>query len=205
MIPTGRSVAVKVNKRQEILNIALKIFAKKGYYQTSVDEIASESRISKGGFYFYFPSKDDLFVSLIREFGDALVKKVEAEIKGTLSPRARLEAIFDRIFSLFVRYTALARFLLIESANGNKLFEAERQKVFDRLEGLIVSCLREAEKNGEIRMELPPELIARIWAGAVYQLIITSLRKKDMQIIEAHRDKIKEQLISSLYTQGGQK
>ena len=184
------------------MNIALKIFAEKGYHRTSVKEIATQSRISKGGLYFYFPSKDDLFISLIREFGDTLVKKISEEAEKATEPRKQLEHIFDRIISLFVRYTALARFLLIESATGNKQFEAERQRIFDQLEELIVSCLNKAQNNGEIKLEIPSVLVARIWSGAVYQLIITCLRKNEMALIEKYREQIRSQLISTLFGKG---
>jgi TetR/AcrR family transcriptional regulator, fatty acid metabolism regulator protein len=50
--------------RQRIVEAALDVFAKKGYHEATMDEIASVSQVSKGGLYFHFPRKQDLFLAL---------------------------------------------------------------------------------------------------------------------------------------------
>jgi len=53
--------------RKELLKVASKMFAKQGFYSTSVDQIAEEAGYSKGAIYSNFGSKDDLFLSVFRE------------------------------------------------------------------------------------------------------------------------------------------
>ena len=62
--------------RTRILEAAVKVFATKGYHDTKVDDIVSESSTSKGSFYFYFPSKQDIFLALSDTFADLLESKI---------------------------------------------------------------------------------------------------------------------------------
>ena len=55
-----------------ILNTAENIFAKDGYHKTSMDKIAEKSGTSKGSIYFHFPSKENLFCSLIDKLANSL-------------------------------------------------------------------------------------------------------------------------------------
>ncbi len=58
------------SKKKELLAIAEKLFLEKGYEQTSIDDVLRESGISKGGFYHYFKSKDDILSASINNIID---------------------------------------------------------------------------------------------------------------------------------------
>ncbi len=66
----GRTRAARAQgreAREELLSAALRVFARRGYQQASVDEIATEAGYSKGAVYWHFSGKDDLLTSLLRE------------------------------------------------------------------------------------------------------------------------------------------
>lgn len=75
------------NKKKEITDVAYKLFIKKGYENTSVDEIIKELGIAKGTFYYYFETKEELLENVINEILD---KEVEAAI-GILNSNLPLE------------------------------------------------------------------------------------------------------------------
>ena len=52
---------------KEILNAALKVFLKKGYSNATMEDIINETSLSKGGFYYYFKSKEDIFLMILEE------------------------------------------------------------------------------------------------------------------------------------------
>ncbi|MCV0366152.1 MAG: TetR/AcrR family transcriptional regulator [Nitrosopumilus sp.] len=62
----------KIKKR--ILDTARKTFAKNGFSNTSMDDIAFAAKVSKGGMYHHFPSKDDLFLAIFIENQDSVIK-----------------------------------------------------------------------------------------------------------------------------------
>ncbi|MCL6643180.1 MAG: TetR/AcrR family transcriptional regulator, partial [Candidatus Bipolaricaulota bacterium] len=58
--------------RERILEAAEKLFAEKGFHETAMDEIVRTAKVSKGGVYFHFPSKEELFFALLDKLADAL-------------------------------------------------------------------------------------------------------------------------------------
>ena len=63
--------------RERILEAAEVVFAENGYHDTAMDEIVRRTEISKGGVYFHFPSKEELFFALMDDLANRLVRRVE--------------------------------------------------------------------------------------------------------------------------------
>lgn len=70
------------DKVQIILDTATRYFTRYGYNKTSLDEIASEARIAKGTIYYYYQSKEDIFMSVMerkaKEFYNAMIQRIES-------------------------------------------------------------------------------------------------------------------------------
>src|SRR5690242_13284336 len=88
----------KEKQRQEreelILQAAEEVLMEKGYYDTSMDEIALRVGIAKGTVYLHFPSKEDLVAAIFKRDMQKIMEHVEATMASTLTPRAKLESIF---------------------------------------------------------------------------------------------------------------
>jgi len=69
---------VSAERKQQIYQAALACFNRKGYYQTTMDEIVVESGLSKGALYWYFDSKKTLFISLLSDFMSPMGQEWEA-------------------------------------------------------------------------------------------------------------------------------
>ena len=78
--------------RSRILEAAVNVFASKGYHDTKVDDIVSQSQTSKGSFYFYFPSKQDIFMALVDTFADLLESRLHERLSTEPSGTARVDA-----------------------------------------------------------------------------------------------------------------
>ncbi len=59
---------IRVEKRELIMNVSLKLFAAKGYHSTSVSQIAKAAKISQGLLYRYFKSKEELLLELFKQY-----------------------------------------------------------------------------------------------------------------------------------------
>lgn len=70
-------------RRNEILDTAEKIFITKGYEETSVEDILKVLQLSKGGFYYYFESKEEVLDSIIRRYTDQIVKAAQMVVDNT--------------------------------------------------------------------------------------------------------------------------
>jgi AcrR family transcriptional regulator len=78
--------------RQVILDAAAPIFAEHGYVGASLNQIILATGLTKGGFYFHFPSKLDLALAVIRDQNDRWLARVQAEVAPLPSAKERLIA-----------------------------------------------------------------------------------------------------------------
>ncbi|HWO77063.1 MAG TPA: TetR/AcrR family transcriptional regulator [Bacillus sp. (in: firmicutes)] len=76
-------------KEKRIVEEAMKLFAKKGFSSTSVQEIADEAGISKGAFYLYFKSKEELMISIFKYYYERINRKVRAIEEEGLDPKEK--------------------------------------------------------------------------------------------------------------------
>lgn len=77
-------------KQLKLLESGVKLFAEKGYHQTSIQEIATNAGISKGGFYLYFQSKEDFLTIAIEHFNEEIFQRIESVKLKNISASQRL-------------------------------------------------------------------------------------------------------------------
>ncbi len=80
--------STRVARREHILQAAMRCFARRGYYATTMEEIAAEAGIAKGAAYVYFASKEALFLALYDSWDCALADQIHAAL-AALSPAVR--------------------------------------------------------------------------------------------------------------------
>ena len=83
---------MKADERKKlILEYAKRLFSRKGYYNTQISDIVDEAKIARGTVYQYFKNKDDIFITLIRDFYNDWEKYISVEMNkidlGTISPQ----------------------------------------------------------------------------------------------------------------------
>ena len=153
-------------QRQEreslIIQAAKEVFIEKGYYETSIEEIAAKVGIAKGTIYLHFPSKEALVLAIVKKSVEMLVQEVEAVIASEKTVRARLEAI------LVFMYTGIfgeeARFFntLFNSGDLRRLLEAKKGVIRPLIEDVYAKIgvlLEEGKANGEFDATLPTAVL----------------------------------------------
>lgn len=159
------------NTRERILDAALNIFSRKGYYDTRMDEIVEEAQTSKGSIYFHFPNKEKLFIALVDQFANLLERNVKQAIELEPQGMARVQVALKAVLDTFGKYRRPAKILLVQAVGLGSIFEKKRMEVTDRFADLIRSYLDEAIAIGEIA-PTDTEVVAHAWMGAIYNLVI---------------------------------
>lgn len=77
-------------KKQRIMEESMKLFAEKGFHATSIQEIASKSEVSKGAFYLYFTSKEELTVEIFDYYTSLIMDKFDFIQQQQKDPRQKL-------------------------------------------------------------------------------------------------------------------
>ena len=157
--------------RERILEAAESVFADNGYHDALVDEIGQRTSISKGGLYFHFPSKEDLFFAVMDRLADKLVARAEKAALEAESPLEAAEAAIDEVLSTLSAQKRLAKLLIIQGYTMGNAFESKRAEVFDRFARLIGKQLQEAKEAGQIREE-NTDLASLVWLGAMNEVVV---------------------------------
>jgi TetR/AcrR family fatty acid metabolism transcriptional regulator len=164
---TGNSYSTK----DKILDAALDIFSRKGFYNTKLDEIVEVSHTSKGAIYFHFPNKERLFLALVDQFADLLERRVVEAIQNEDKGINRVRIAMVTILDTFGRYRRPAKILLIQAVGLGSTFEEKRNEINDRFAFLIQTYLDESVEIGDIE-PVDTEVVAIAWMGAIYNVVI---------------------------------
>jgi AcrR family transcriptional regulator len=90
-----KNKALIEKRRQQISDSAMKLFAEKGYHNTSVRDIANLSNISTGSIYDYVRNKEDILFLVSRSFFENLEKEIEKALKGLDDPLMKIKATIE--------------------------------------------------------------------------------------------------------------
>jgi len=154
MSPRTKQQFEKIRKtsKEKILNVALELFAKKGYHATSISQIAKKAKISKGLMYNYFASKEELLNEIIQQGFNSLAE-LEFKAEKNIDPQKQLEefvdAVLDNLYSNF-KYWQLYLALLVHPEIQKK-YEKKMQQFRDEFVQSMTVLFRKLKiKNPEL-------------------------------------------------------
>jgi TetR/AcrR family transcriptional regulator, cholesterol catabolism regulator len=81
------------DSRQEILRTAARLFQQRGYDATSMNDVAAALKLSKGGLYHHFPSKDEILFEIMSHAMDITEERVVNAVRGISDPEERLRSL----------------------------------------------------------------------------------------------------------------
>ncbi len=142
----------KIDKRKKIVDSALVLFLKKGFDRTSIAEITELSGISKGNFYTYFSSKEELLKEIVNTVIDSIKNELENNIKEKDNPVEALEEFFRTNLSLARTYTPSIIISLRETGfapidSRKMLSESINKKIKEALKFFIISLKGSCNKE----------------------------------------------------------
>ena len=187
----------KESTRQRILDAATDVFSEKGYHGAAVDDIVKASRTSKGSFYFHFPSKQDIFFSLVDRFIVSLARSAETAIAQESGALPKVNAALETVFNTFSQHRNLAKILLVGGVGLGKVFDERLLAIHARFASLIKEHLDQAVIEGSIP-PLNTEITAYAWLGAVNEVIVRWLYTGQPDPLEENLDALRRLLLNSI-------
>ncbi len=163
-VTAPRSLKEKQRKEREalILQVAEEVLMEKGYYETSIDEIAARVGIAKGTVYLHFPSKEDLVVAIFERDMQKITELVEVTISSGLTARAKLEAILQLLYGGILNQRMQLLYSISNSAELRHIFMEKKACLRDQWEQLsarIISLLEEGKAAGEFDTTIPTTIM----------------------------------------------
>ncbi|MET3289361.1 TetR/AcrR family transcriptional regulator [Brevibacillus fluminis] len=137
--------------RQLILKAALECFSKNGYVNTSLNDIVKISGISKGGIYWHFKSKEEMFVQMIEEEYEPWLNTIHSALSILSDPLEKLKKYGE----LFYSQIDLPVFKLMPESYWGEVGEQYRDRLnqcYSKDDELIYAVFTEAIANNQLRI-----------------------------------------------------
>lgn len=187
------------DKRKRILEGALKAFAKKGFYNTKVSEIAGEAGVADGTIYLYFKNKDDLLISLFEDRMEWIIDRIRTdleEVEGGVLEKVR--RFVELHFQLAIENPDLAEFITVELRQSAKFIKEYDNPKFGDYLGLLKTLVEEGQEEGVFSSELDSRLVSRAFFGALDEVLL------QLTLTEAEPSDVKEEVeqVSKMLIEG---
>jgi TetR/AcrR family fatty acid metabolism transcriptional regulator len=157
-------------KPQQIVEAAVRVFARKGYFNARVSDVAREAGIAAGTIYLYFRTKEDILITLFREKMAAFVSSLRAAIADEPDAVAKVRRLVQLHFRMLEANPDLAEVVQVELRQGQKFFRGASSQEIAGYFALIASVLEEGVGQGHFKSELPVKIATKMLFGAMDQM-----------------------------------
>jgi TetR/AcrR family transcriptional regulator, transcriptional repressor for nem operon len=185
----------------KLMAAATDLIRRFGYVATTVDQICAEAGVTKGAFFHYFTSKEELAVACLGQW-DERMQEVEATapFAGRPDPRERVAGYMDFYIGLFsnprVLKSCLAGTTLQEVAESHPDLRAAANQCLVSSQARFVALLREAARVGKKRVRA--EDLAQLWLAAMQGSLVLYKGSADDELIPRNLRLVKDLILSRL-------
>ncbi len=171
------------DKRGRILEAAVKVFARKGYFGARVSEIARKAGVADGTIYLYFRNKEDILVSLFDEVMAEHIARARQEVGRTKGAAARLRVVAEHHLSLFSGNADLAVVFQVELRQSTKFMERFTATWLQDYFALLTEVMAAGQREGALRSDLPLKLATKAFFGVLDEMVTSwILGRKDYDV-----------------------
>ncbi len=186
MSKSKRREIIKERHKQEIIESALYLFGKKGYKDTTIEEIAENAQFSKGAIYFYFPSKEHLFHEILKMVFDKVQSFADEAKNSKGSAREKLRTYAINIVRFFLTENNYSFHVMMQAIMQMETQEKEATKnyVLDRLKQIsktLTDIVKTDIKNGKLK-NINPTLVIMAFNGMLRDIIYGCLIENSLNL-----------------------
>ncbi len=162
------------DKRERILEAAIRVFAQKGFYATRVSEIAKAAGVADGTIYLYFENKDAVLISIFEERMGALLTILERITQSTdRDTESKLRRIVELQLGLLEGERDLAEVVTVNLRQSSRLLKQYAAPLFTQYIDLIAGVIAAGQNEGTFRKDLSPRVCARALFGGLDGIALT--------------------------------
>jgi TetR/AcrR family fatty acid metabolism transcriptional regulator len=158
------------DKPQQIIEAAVRVFARKGYFSSRVSDIAREAGIAAGTIYLYFDTKEAVLITLFRDKMAGVVAALRKAITDEPDAVAKVRRLVHLHFHMLEQNPELAEVVQVELRQGQKFFRGPASQEIAGYFALIASLLEEGVAAGRFRSDLPVKVATKMLFGAMDQM-----------------------------------
>ena len=161
---------VVADKREAILRAATQVFARNGYFNSKVADIARAAGVADGTVYLYFKSKEEILHSIFdRKVGET-ISEARKELEDIQDPREKLRRIAQLHLERLGADRDLAIVFQVELRGSTKFMQEFSAAGFAEYLGMIRAAFEQGQRAGLFRRELNAKVVAKILFGALDEM-----------------------------------
>ncbi len=158
------------DKHQKITQAAVKVFARKGFFNARISDIAKEAKVADGTIYLYFNNKYDILISMFEDEIGKTILQVKLQLDKEDDPRKMMEIFACHHLQLLEDKKDLAEVLQMELRQSNKFMKEYRNKKFIEYIDIISTIVKKGQEMGVFRKDLLPGIVKRAYFGALDEM-----------------------------------
>lgn len=173
--------------KRKIFEIAMKLFAEKGYEATSIEEITATVGVAKGTLYYHFSSKEEIFNFLVEEGVKLLKNSIEIKIARCNNTIEKLRAVNLIQLKIIAKYENLITIVLSElwgSGSRNKFCKDIIQDYMSVIEKIVIQGM----ENGELIKANPQLVTSEIFALICSTLVHKKVYNNSVDIMKLSKE-----------------
>ncbi|MEX2448251.1 MAG: TetR/AcrR family transcriptional regulator [Solirubrobacterales bacterium] len=163
--------APAIDRRRQILDAAIRVFARQGFHSTRVSDIADEAGVAYGLVYHYFNSKDEVLNELFSERWSLLLAAIEEADRSGAEPRAKLETVAGFIVDSYRHDPELMKVIIVEVTRAANSFGRTHLPEIRRAYDSIAKIVADGQAAGAFRGDIEPGFASMAFYGAIEQLL----------------------------------
>ena len=192
-------------KYYKIIDAATDIFAKKGFHQARISEIAREAQIADGTIYIYFESKDDILISLFEAQMNVVLDNMVEKISEQNNPIKKLEKFALTHLQLIEQNKNLAEIIQVEIRQSSKFMKEYKNEKFTQYLDLVGDIIQDGQEKGIFKKDVIPSVAKRAFFGALDEMsrfwVLSSRKRYD---IKTSAKQISEYFLNGIVDRGVQ-
>jgi AcrR family transcriptional regulator len=184
-------------RRRQILDAAVRVFARQGFHTCRVSDIADEAGVAYGLVYHYFRSKDAVLDTLFQERWSLMTALIEDVDRQDLVAREKLRAVTSFIFDSYRHDPELMKVIIVEVTRAaNSFGQTHLTEIRKAYDGIAV-IVEHGQTAGELRTDITPSFAAMAFYGAIEQ-VLTSWIFDLLPFGEAEAEQAKNLIVETI-------
>lgn len=176
---------MKNQKKEKLIQAAIKKFSQQGYHQTSISEIADKAGVAKGTVYWYFDSKKELFWGIILSDFEKINNYISQEIsKNNKDAIEKLKQVTKLYLNFFKDKKDVARMMRESSVTPDDYFHKEMNKLRSESVRSISKIIKSGQENGEFVTDINSKELANFILGSInsYNPVVYELDNVEQKV-----------------------
>ena len=188
------------DKRDLILKAATKLFARRGFFNAQVADVAREAGVAAGTVYLYFQSKDDLLISIFERTMHEGLEAARQALAGVSDPVERLRRLALVHLERLGQDRDLAVVFQVELRQSTKFMERFSSTLLQDYLHAIRDAVADAQTAGRFRREVSPTFAAKVLYGALDEMATNWILSRRRYALAAQANEVVDLFVNGMTT-----